>query len=479
MIPILYEKNETNFTSNGLGRLPDCISCKVTEERNGVYELTFEYPINGSNYENIQLGRIVAVTHEPTDDIQPFDIVSCSRPIDGVVTFFATHISYRLNNHIVWKTNINSLEDAMKMLEASTPPNQFTFSADFLSGAYLAAADGIPRTVREMLGGGEGSILDAYGGEYKFDKFNVTLMQNRGRASNLTIRYGLNLTEYNEEIGISESFSSVIPYWDSDKLIIGGLVKSGQSSLWGRETAIPLNLTDKFEEQPTVEQLETYALNYMNSNETHLPSQTIDVDFVDLARSSEYKELAPLLEARLCDTVKVVFPRYKMSGTFKVVKTEYDVLAERFLTMTLGTLATNLSEALGLSNEFGASGNRDITTNKVLWSGGAYMNASQTITLSEPVTKQNKGIVLVWSAYSGGSQNYNWNSVYIPKYVIAMHGGNGWNCTVSNGSQITRKYVYVNDTTISGNAINDSGSNKINGVTVDTRQWVLRYVIGI
>ena len=97
MTPILYESTETLFVSNGLGRLQDCISCKVSEERNGIYEIEFDYPINGRNYDKITLGRIVAVTHDDTGDIQPFDIVSCSRPINGIVTFRGVHISYRLN----------------------------------------------------------------------------------------------------------------------------------------------------------------------------------------------------------------------------------------------------------------------------------------------------------------------------------------------------------------------------------------------
>ena len=97
MIPILYDTNETAFINNGICRLRDCISCLVTEERNGIYELDFEYPVTGANYELIQLGRIVAVTHDDTGDIQPFDIVSYTKPIDGIVTFHCVHISYRLS----------------------------------------------------------------------------------------------------------------------------------------------------------------------------------------------------------------------------------------------------------------------------------------------------------------------------------------------------------------------------------------------
>ena len=92
MIPILYESTETAFASNGLGRLRDMISCVVTEERNGIYELDFEYPMTAEDFDQIKIGRIIGVTHDESDDIQPFDIVSHERPIEGVVTFHAVHI---------------------------------------------------------------------------------------------------------------------------------------------------------------------------------------------------------------------------------------------------------------------------------------------------------------------------------------------------------------------------------------------------
>ena len=91
MIPILYDKGEGAFASNGLCRLRDCISCVVTEERNGIYECDFEYPVDGAHYDMIQCGRIVAVTHDESGVVQPFDIVGYERPINGVAQ--NTHIA--------------------------------------------------------------------------------------------------------------------------------------------------------------------------------------------------------------------------------------------------------------------------------------------------------------------------------------------------------------------------------------------------
>ena len=349
MIPILFDKDATGFANNGLGRLRSVIECRVSEERNGVFECDFSYPVDGAHYDDIQLGRIIVVEHDDTGTVQPFDIVSCTKPIGGVVTFHAVHISYRLSKIVVSGTNIDSLADAMDMLQNDgEPSNRFTFEPQFTSSAHMAAADGTPRSARQMLGGVEGSILDTYGGELEFDGFKVILWKNRGVDRNLTIRYGVNLTGYDENMDASETYSAAVPYWKgSDGTIVqGSLVNSGQQTITGRVEAVPMDLTEKFQTKPTTAQLETLARSMMTSGKTAQPKQNINVSFVQDPDPS----LAALQVCRLCDRVQVVFPRYGMSGWFKIVKTVWNVLGERYEEMELGALSTTLSEALGISN---------------------------------------------------------------------------------------------------------------------------------
>ena len=54
MIPILYDKSEKLFKNNGIGRLSDTISCKVTEKRNSTYQVVLEYLTQGklASFEN-------------------------------------------------------------------------------------------------------------------------------------------------------------------------------------------------------------------------------------------------------------------------------------------------------------------------------------------------------------------------------------------------------------------------------------------
>jgi len=352
MIPILYEKTETAFVSNGIARLRDAVSCIVSEERNGVYECSLEYPMDGANYELIQIGRIIGVTHDETGDIQPFDIVSFEKPIDGVVTFHCTHISYRQSYIATRGTNINSLAAAFNQIATSTVPsgNPFTYWTDKTSTGYLSCMDGTPRTVRQVLGGIEGSILDIYGGEYEFDKWSVKLWSNRGQLRDFSIRYGVNMLDYNEECDSSGCYSACLPYWsDGTSVVVGSYQSSGGITPSGRVQVVPLDVSDKFENKPTSAQVNTMAVQVMQQSNPTIPSQNIEVSFVRLQDMGEFADFQNLMQCKLCDTINVIFPDFNSSGQFKIVQTEWNVLTGKYESMQLGDLSVTLSEALGIS----------------------------------------------------------------------------------------------------------------------------------
>lgn len=357
MIPILYESTETGFTSNGIGRLRDCISCKVTEERNGIYECDFEYPVDGAHYDEIIPGRTITVTHDETGTDEPFDIVGAKKPIGGIVTFHAVHISYRQLHLTAYGRNVNGIDQAFAMLSSAQPENPFLYSADFSSNAFMAAADGVPRSVRQMLGGMEGSVLDAFGGEFEFTGFSVILHKQRGTRRDFTVRYGVNLLDYNEEVDYSGCYSSCIPYWSGQDdsgnsvIVVAGRTEHSGATYNGRDDCIPLDLSDKFETKPTTAQLQAMARSVMQVKQPTLPGQNIKVDFIRLQDMPEYEQFAGLMECNLCDTINVVFPRYDMQGEFKIVRTVWDVLAERYVEMELGALQTSLAEALGITQQ--------------------------------------------------------------------------------------------------------------------------------
>lgn len=393
MIPILYDTNETNFNSNGLGRLRDAIEVKVTEERNGVYEADFQYPVTGANFDRIKVGRIIGVTHNESEDIQPFDIVSYTKPINGIVTFHCTHISYRQSYMTVTGSNINSLADAFTLLGNAEPTNPFTYQTDKTSSAYMSGADGKPKSVRSLLGGTEGSILDTYGGEYEWDKFKVILHSSRGETRPFSIRYGVNMLEYNEDFDTQGAYSSCIPFWtDGTNTVVGDRQFATGVTITNRGECVPLDVSDKFESQPTKAEVEAMGVSVMNSRNAYNPTQTIHVEFARLQDVPDYENFRRLYECNLCDTINVVFPDYKSTGQFKIVKTVWDVLRDRYESMELGDLSITLAEALGVSNYSGSAApttevDKVVETgaNYRLWDSGiaeCWINTTQNVAFS-------------------------------------------------------------------------------------------------
>ena len=357
MIPILYEKTETAFSSNGLGRLSDCIRCIVIEERNGIFECEFDYPVTGVLFSEIQEGRVVACTHDEQGDVQPFDIYARSEPINGVVTFYAHHISYRLSEITVKPFTAGSCVEALQKIKSqSVNPNPFTFWTDkSVTADYVSDH---PKNAKGMLAGEEGSIIDVFGtGEYEFDKFNVKLHLHRGQDTNVSIRYGKNLIDYTNKYDVSDAYTAVVPYWLGNVsegeetvsrlvMLTELFITSGHSVPSGREVVVPMNLSGDFSEPPTEGQLRALATSRLENSDAWLPNQTVTVDFIQLWKTDEYKDFAPLQRLRLCDTCGIFVPMYNTSVRAKVIRTEYNVLLDRYDRMELGDKPTTYASVI-------------------------------------------------------------------------------------------------------------------------------------
>lgn len=351
MIPILYESNEQDFTSNGIGRLVDCVRCEVTEERNGIYEVEFDYPVSGRLYDEIIEGRIISVTHDDTKTRQPFIIYRRSAPIDGLVTFNAHHVSYNLSHCILQPFTASSVSDAFsQMASRSITPCNFTFWTDKATGGNFAVD--VPISIKEILGGIEGSILDVFGGgEYEWDKYTVKLYQNRGTDSGVTIRYGKNLTDLTQERDTSGMYNAVIPYWTNGEQTVTLGTEIVKMSGVTDPVAVPLDMSSDFQDAPTTTQLKNAAQSKLNNSGAWSPDETITVDFVQLWQTDEYSDVAVLQRVKLCDTVTVIHPALGLTAQAKVVKVVYNALLDKYDSMELGNAKTSFADTIAKSIE--------------------------------------------------------------------------------------------------------------------------------
>lgn len=355
MLPVLYNGWEREFENMGYGVLADAITCEVTEERNGQYELEMTYPTSGVHFDDILPGRIILAKPNDTSQDQPFSIYKISIPIDGVVTINAEHISYFLSGVPVRPFSASSLGKALAGLSNNSMiENPFSFWTDQGARSGTFSVD-IPKSLRGCLGGSEGSILDIYSGntglEYEFDRFNVLLHGARGRDNGVKIEYGKNIIDYKQEESIQDMYVGVLAYWKGDAGTSTGkiaYVKNYTRYPSGR--VLILDVSQEYKSKPSESSLTERAEKYIKDNNIGTPKVSIDVKFAYLWETTAYKEIDGLEQVRLCDTVTINYPQLgQVSAKAKVVKTVYNTLSERYDSITLGDAKTTLGDAIKAS----------------------------------------------------------------------------------------------------------------------------------
>ena len=340
MIPILYNDivEGTVSVHYGLGALVDCLSCEVTEERNGAYELTLTYAASGIHAEDIQVNRFIKVKPNFTDDPQLFRIYKIGKTMNGRFSVSAQHVSYDLSGKLIKSGSAGSCLAACALLEDEA--GDFTISTDKNLAATFAITE--PSSVRSWFGGKEGSILDVYGpGEWKYDNYDISFLSSRGQDRGVVIRYGKNLTELNQDLSMENLVTSVLPYYidqDGNKTI-GTAVPTGLVLDVERDLAVDFSdRIDPESQTPIATQLQNLATSYVNNNNLTSPLNNITLNFVQLGELAERVDL--------CDTVHIYYEALGISATAKCIAVTWDALAERYVSTTFGDAKTNITDTI-------------------------------------------------------------------------------------------------------------------------------------
>lgn len=346
MYPVLFPANAKDFTTQGLGALSDAVECTVTEERNGEYELYMLYPDTGIHYAELANSMIIAAVPSEGTARQGFRIYKIGRPINGIVSINAQHVSYQLSYIPVAPfTASGAVATFQGFKDNALEECPFTFETDINGTATYTQT--VPESIRARLGGQQGSVLDVFGGEYEFDNYTVHLWKARGTASGATLRYGKNITDLSQEESIESTYTGIVPYWKSEEDYISlPAIHASTAANFPFQRTIPVDFSSQFEEKPTEAQLRKAANTYISKNKIGIPRVSVSVSFVALWQTEEYKSIAPLESVKLCDTVQVYFEKLGISTTAKVNKTEWDVLKERYISIEIGDTRRTLTSVV-------------------------------------------------------------------------------------------------------------------------------------
>ena len=338
--PILYKANETNFEHLGVSVLSDASKCHVSREKNGIYILEFEYPVNGKDVDKIKEGMYIKSDAGYRTKNQRF-VISKITKTQNEFKIYCQHISQVKTTMNAIRPDISVTGSAMMAL-STWRDNLLDSREEFFVNSDITTVNSTTWKVenienaRDALGGKAGSILDVWGGEYEFDNLNITLHQSMGIDNPTIIAYGKNLLDLEQEQSILETYTSVFPfkkYTDDnnrEQLITLPeiLLDSTHLNKFAHRRILKVDFSND-ENIKTVEQLRSKAKSYIKSNNVGVPKTNLKINYQDLSKVEGVFDNPALEQIDLCDRLKVYYSELGiLNENAKVVKVVWDVILE-------------------------------------------------------------------------------------------------------------------------------------------------------
>lgn len=362
-----------------LGVLSDAISCEVSEERNGKYELEMVYPASGANSTKLVSDRIIEVDCPLRDSIGKnlFRIYRVERDLGGRVYVYARQISFDLSYYVATGSGINAVAGGITKFADSGAARSYGWNLRKIANAYLPFTFGGDAeydttitgvgfqqdwssctSIRSYLGGEEltGYDLNAlqrFGGEYEFTNWAVNLWEERGVDTGVTITYGTNVADLMADDDLDGVYTSVCFFAiETDgieyKKYCSDVFDTSYASLFPYPRVKTVDYSsavlEKFPDGGATEAQITAMLNnaaqaYANAhNAEGNPVRKLEVDAVEAAITNVY----------LCDTLHVFYHRHGLDvdARMKITGYTWDVLMQRYNTITLGAIQTSLAKII-------------------------------------------------------------------------------------------------------------------------------------
>ncbi|WP_144608512.1 phage tail spike protein [Bacillus cereus] len=345
----LYKPDETDFLHNGIGILSDAVhEATVQEDLNGVYVLSFKYPLFSPHGLDIKGQSLIQV---PTPDgDQLFRVANPSASM-GILSVFCYHVFYDLIDNFIEDTNIvdkTGLGALVQIKGALQYPSRFEFFSDIgkLNNARLVRMNPIEAILDT---GKENSFLNRWGGELKRDNFNVNVLEKRGRDRGVVIQHKKDLLGYEASVDWQSPITKIMPQGFDGLLLpekyvtstnVGKYVnpkikkvdfenvKAAIGDYANDEDAIPL--------EEAYELLRQKARAMFENDHVDQPLASYKVIFQELSQTEEYKNFAVLQSVYMGDTVTVQHDEDGIYIQAKVISYKYDPVKERYIDITLG-----------------------------------------------------------------------------------------------------------------------------------------------
>lgn len=332
----IFDNNARDFRGIGLGALSP-ISCELSEEINGGYEIKMVHPRDKwGKWRYIDNERIIVV--DTPNGRQPFRIYRVNTE-EYEITVYAEHIFYDLLNNIsvgkILDGNAKQWMEDFDFTFAFDMP--FTFGTDIDSDTSVRQTYDGENQVSMLIGNSE-SFVSFFGGECIRDKFSVFFAKSMGQDTGYLLKYGKNLIGLEVDEDLSETFTKAYAYGS-----VGAFVRLDSPRI--NDYVYPK--IKFFEYSDTDDSAEIRKrIEKMYAEGADLPVLNVKVDFVQLEKTEEYKDFAFLKNIKIGDTITVYHEKMNFNKKVKMISYKYDCILQEYKSIQLGELRGNLADSI-------------------------------------------------------------------------------------------------------------------------------------
>lgn len=377
----LFEPTAIDFTTNGVAILTNCIDMEIIEELNGIYALSFKYPIEEPKIvkgiiqanKNIISGKTIVGTKTNVNlppksyflqkdyivyaNNQPFRIYNVKRDM-SMININCRHIFYDLLDNFledVRPTKLNRMDALQWVLERTQYPNRFTFNGNL---GPTATRYFIRKNVVEAIMGQDG-ILETWGGEIVRDNFNIGIWDARGNDRGVLIQGGKNLVGIEEDLDTDNVITRVMPTGldENDTVIMlpEKYIDSPNINMYPHPKVRHMHYGDiKVNKETGITKDDVIRLLRLKVKELYevekidIPEVNYKVDFIELSKTEEYKDYISLEKVEVGDTVTVRYNKLNLDIKAKVIKTTKTLRGFKWLNekVELGNFKKDVTSSL-------------------------------------------------------------------------------------------------------------------------------------
>lgn len=383
----IYDKSSTNFTNLGLGTLLP-FQCNITEELNGMYELELIHNYDSLKKYNLLENERIILANTPNGR-QPFRIYRVVPTMESI-TVNARHIFYDLLDNYI--TNLSISGSANEVLQSII--NRFAYSTNFKFETNIKKSRSIildkesPISAFLNADNDKPKFIQSFGGEILRDNFSIKILENIGEDKGYTIRYGKNLLG----LTVDEDYSNVVTrVYAYGKDNINVVVDSENINNY----LYPKIVSQDFGDIEDTSTLRTRARDFLKTSDK--PTVNIDVNFVLLSKTEEYKEFQFLEDIKLGDILTIYNQKMNFSKKAKVISYVYDAISDSYINVVLGDFLNILTDSISSNNNSlkvvsgtsnNALANSDIALQKV-----NQLEANKQSVIDEALLTKDKSIV--------------------------------------------------------------------------------------